>query len=82
MTTTVPPTTHKRLIEWVEHWAAILRPASVEWCDGSDAEYGELCDRLVATGTFVPLNPQKRPNSFYARSDVGDVARVGGGVLR
>jgi phosphoenolpyruvate carboxykinase (GTP) len=76
MTTTVPPTTHRRLLEWVEHWTEILQPDSVEWCDGSDSEYESLCQRLVATGTFIPLDPAKRPNSFLARSDPGDVARV------
>ncbi len=76
MTTTTAPTQHARLVEWVDHWAAILEPTRVEWCDGSDAEADELAARLVASGTFVPLDPAKRPNSFYARSDAGDVARV------
>ncbi len=76
MTTTTPPTDHQRLRAWVEEWAAILEPAAVEWCDGSDAEYAELCRRLVEAGTFTPLDPEKRPNCFYARSDPGDVARV------
>jgi phosphoenolpyruvate carboxykinase (GTP) len=76
MTTTTPPTRHRRLVEWVEHWTAILEPDRVEWCDGSDSEYAELCRRLVASGTFTPLDASKRPNSFYARSDPADVARV------
>jgi phosphoenolpyruvate carboxykinase (GTP) len=76
VTTTTAPTHHARLIEWVDQWTAILDPARVEWCDGSDAEADELAARLVASGTFVPLDPAKRPNSFYARSDAGDVARV------
>jgi phosphoenolpyruvate carboxykinase (GTP) len=76
MTTTTPPTQHRRLVEWVERWAEVLEPDRVEWCDGSDGEYEELCRRLVASGTFTPLDPQRRPASFYARSDPGDVARV------
>ena len=76
MTTTVPPTTHRRLLDWVNQWTEILQPDTVEWCDGSDTEYESLCQRLVATGTFIPLDPTKRPNSFLARSDPGDVARV------
>jgi phosphoenolpyruvate carboxykinase (GTP) len=76
MTTTDAPTAHGRLLEWVAHWAAILEPARVEWCDGSDDEFAELCRRLVASGTFTPLDSRVRPNSFYARSDPGDVARV------
>ncbi|MCL6639849.1 MAG: phosphoenolpyruvate carboxykinase (GTP) [Candidatus Rokubacteria bacterium] len=75
-TTGTPPTTNRRLLEWVEHWTAILQPERVHWCDGSEAEYEELCRRLVESGTFTRLDPAKRPNSFYARSDPGDVARV------
>ncbi len=76
MTTTTAPTQHAKLLAWVEEWAAVLLPAAIEWCDGSEAEAADLSARLVATGTFVPLDPAKRPNSFYARSDAGDVARV------
>jgi len=47
MTTTTAPTNHQRLRAWVDEWAAILQPDAVEWCDGSDAEYAELCRRLV-----------------------------------
>ena len=71
-----PPTSNSKLLEWVDRWAEILQPDAIQWCDGSDAEYAELCDRLVASGTFTALDPAKRPNSFYARSDAGDVARV------
>ena len=69
-------TSNAKLLEWVDRWAEILQPDAIQWCDGSDAEYAELCDRLIASGTFTALDPAKRPNSFYARSDAGDVARV------
>ena len=71
-----PPTANRRLLEWVEGWTAILQPTDVHWCDGSDEEYRHLCRQLVASGTFTPLDSEKRPDSFYARSDPGDVARV------
>jgi phosphoenolpyruvate carboxykinase (GTP) len=70
------PTSNRSLLEWVERWAAILQPDRVHWCDGSEDEYEHLCRRLVESGTFTPLDPAKRPNCFYARSDPGDVARV------
>jgi phosphoenolpyruvate carboxykinase (GTP) len=70
------PTNHRKLIEWVEEVAKLTTPDRIHWCDGSAQEYDELCQLLVDSGTFLRLNPQKRPNSYYAVSDPGDVARV------
>ena len=69
-------TGHERLKQWVDHWAAILQPADIYWCDGSAEEYERLCGELVAAGTFTSLDQAKRPNSYWAHSDPGDVARV------
>ncbi len=69
-------TTNARLQAWVEEWAAVLAPARIEWCDGSAQEYDRLCGELVASGTFTRLDEAKRPNSYWAHSDPGDVARV------
>jgi phosphoenolpyruvate carboxykinase (GTP) len=70
------PTPHRRLIAWVEEIAALTQPDRIEWCDGSDEEWSRLTGLLVRNGTLLPLNPLKRPNSFYAASDPTDVARV------
>jgi phosphoenolpyruvate carboxykinase (GTP) len=67
---------HTRLREWVQEMVDLCKPADVYWCDGSQEEYDALCNQLVEAGTFIRLNPQKRPNSFLARSDPSDVARV------
>jgi phosphoenolpyruvate carboxykinase (GTP) len=69
-------TSNQRLEDWVAEWAAILQPAEIYWCDGSAEEYERLCRQLVETGTFTKLDDAKRPNSYWAHSDPGDVARV------
>jgi phosphoenolpyruvate carboxykinase (GTP) len=64
-----------KLEAWVKEVSGLCQPASVEWCDGSQKEYERLCDLLVKGGTFIRLNPEKRPGSFYCRSHPEDVAR-------
>jgi phosphoenolpyruvate carboxykinase (GTP) len=70
------PTTHAGIASWVEEIAELTRPDRVHWCTGSDEEWTELTDALVASGTFTRLNAEKMPNSFWARTDPTDVARV------
>ncbi len=69
-----PPTRHQQLLAWVTEMADLTKPTKVVWCNGSDEEYERLCNELVEAGTFVPL--AKRPNSYWARTDPSDVARV------
>jgi phosphoenolpyruvate carboxykinase (GTP) len=75
-TNSVPPTRNKHLLRWVEKMAELACPAAIHWVDGSQQEYDQLCEQLIANGTFIRLNQEKRPGCFYARSDPGDVARV------
>jgi phosphoenolpyruvate carboxykinase (GTP) len=73
---TPTPTTNPKLLAWVEEVAALTTPDRIHWCDGSADEYDALCQLLVDNGTFTKLSEAKRPNSYYACSDPGDVARV------
>jgi phosphoenolpyruvate carboxykinase (GTP) len=70
------PTTHQGILDFVAEVAALTTPDRIHWCTGSDEEWTELTEALVAAGTFTQLDPAKKPNSFHCASDPSDVARV------
>ena len=71
-------TNNSKLLSWVKETAELCQPDDIYWCDGSQEENDRLCEQLVQNGTFIRLNPDKRPGSYLARSDPEDVARVEG----
>ena len=70
------PTKNKYVLNWVKQIADWVTPDKVYWCDGTAAENKKICDGLVKSGTFIKLNPKKRPGCYLARSNPKDVARV------
>lgn len=61
---------------WIQELVSLSQPKAVHYCDGSQEENDRLIQLLIKQGTFIPLNPNKRPHSFLCRSDPEDVARV------
>ena len=72
----IPLSKNDHLLRWVEKMAELTRPARIHWVDGSQEEYDQLCQEMVASGTFIKLNERLWPGCYYARSDANDVARV------
>lgn len=69
-------TKHEALNTWISRMVELCQPKDIYLCDGSEEEWTRLTGELVASGTLIQLNPEKRPNSFLARSAPSDVARV------
>ena len=80
-TSATPLSSNTHLLNWVDKMAALTKPASIHWVDGSQEEYDDLCDQLVGAGTFIKLNQDLWPGCYYSRSDAGDVARVRAGII-
>lgn len=69
-------TKNQQLAAWVSDVTALTKPDSVVWCDGSENEYQQTVDLMLAQGSLSPLNSETHPNCFLHLSDPQDVARV------
>lgn len=69
-------TTNAALARWVEETARLTQADRIHWCDGSDREYQQLIDLMLADGTLIKLNGKTHPNCYLHRSNPSDVARV------
>jgi phosphoenolpyruvate carboxykinase (GTP) len=69
-------TTNQALQQWVDEVAALTRPDTIHWCDGSDAEYDQLISGMLEHGDLKKLNEEHYPDCYLHRSDPTDVARV------
>ncbi|AKK09867.1 phosphoenolpyruvate carboxykinase (GTP) [Corynebacterium testudinoris] len=70
------PTDNEKLLTWIAEAVELFQPETVVFADGSQEEWDRLTAQLVEAGTLIKLNEDKRPNSFLARSNPDDVARV------
>lgn len=75
-TTVAARTANVHLTSWVDEMARMCKPDRVHWCDGSEDERERLLGEALASGTLLALDPEKRPGSYYHRSDPSDVART------
>ena len=69
-------TKNEKLLNWVKEIEALCGPDRVRWCNGSQEEYADMVELMLASGTATKLEESKRPNSYLVRSDPADVARV------
>ncbi|MDK8891632.1 phosphoenolpyruvate carboxykinase (GTP) [Corynebacterium macclintockiae] len=70
------PTKNQEMLNWIEEAVELFQPESVVFCDGSEEEWNQLAEQLVEHGTLIKLDEEAQPNSFLARSNPADVARV------
>jgi phosphoenolpyruvate carboxykinase (GTP) len=64
------------LQSWVDQVAAHTQPEAIHWCNGSEEEYSDLVELMLATGTLTSLNKETHPNCYLHLSSPNDVARV------
>jgi len=62
--------------QWVNETAKMTRPQRVVWCDGSQAEFDGLIERMLDDGTLMRLNQEAYPDCYLHRSHPSDVART------
>lgn len=69
-------TSNKKVLSWVDEMAALTKPDSIVWIDGSEEQLKALREESVKIGEIEPLNQEKLPGCYIHRTAVNDVARV------
>lgn len=69
-------TSNAELESWVKEVAQLTQADRISWCNGSEEEYRQLIQQMLADGTLSELNPETHPNCYLHRSAPTDVARV------
>ncbi len=69
-------TKNSALQTWVDQVASHTKPDAVRWCTGTDSEYQQMIELMLADGTLSALNEEQYPNCYLHLSDPSDVARV------
>jgi GTP-dependent phosphoenolpyruvate carboxykinase len=72
----LPLSSNKHLLKWIQKMVTLTQPVAIHWVDGSEEENTALCQQMVEGGTSIKLNEELWPGCYYSKSDPGDVARV------
>ncbi len=69
-------TKNQAVLTWIDKMAALTKPDSIVWIDGSEEQLESLRQEAYKTGELVKLNGEELPGCVYHRSALNDVARV------
>ena len=69
-------TKNRKVLAFVEQYAALAQPENIVWIDGSADQIKELKEQAVKSGELIKLNENALPDCYLHRTKINDVARV------